>query len=131
MTVINLNKKYVADLSEGVIDDKPAFIPIEIDTIKGVSSYDRNSGRVIAIENHTIEITGRLDLGKPRSFIFTLTRDDGRLFLWNVRVVSNIFKLSIKLPSQGVFTFSDVEANRELPRKMFTTKTITIESVGS
>jgi len=96
---------------------------IEVTNILGADITNSSFTRCTCKELTNITVSGNLNT-PDRLFSLPIRRDDGRLFLFPAQVTSGTFEVIINFPTTGQFTYSDKEANVDLPYQMFTVDTI-------
>ncbi|WP_413472372.1 hypothetical protein [Shewanella baltica] len=62
-----------------------------------------------------------------RTFSMPIRRDDGRLILFPVTVVNGEFEAVLNFPTSGQYSYSDIEANIDLPPNTFTVAPIKLD----
>ena len=102
--------------------------PAEI-VITGITGDVRHSSdftRITCNELSNVIVTGTVNI-PDKSFAMPLRRDDGRLILFPVSVVSGEFTATLNFPVSGQFVYDDELTNLDLPTKVFTVNTIKVD----
>ncbi|UTZ44638.1 hypothetical protein [Vibrio campbellii] len=73
-----------------------------------------------------IVVSGAVDV-QDYAFSMPLRRDDGRLILFPVQVTNGEFKAVLNFPTSGQYSYTDEQANHDLPFPMFTVDHIKID----
>jgi len=103
---------------------------IYITSMSGTTKQSTDFTKATCKELTNITVTGTLAIS-DQTFSLPIRRDDGRLFLFEAAVVSGEFSVVINFPTSGQFTYSDEEANIDLPFKMFTVSTMKFDVLRS
>jgi len=98
--------------------------------MSGTTKQSTDFTKATCKELTNITVTGTLAIS-DQTFSLPIRRDDGRLFLFEAAVVSGEFSVVINFPTSGQFTYSDEEANIDLPFKMFTVSTMKFDVLRS
>lgn len=129
LVVENNSGKTLAELSANVpytvVEYNNGSIEFTITNITGDISHEPDFSKVNALELVDLILTGTVAI-PDTTFIFYLTRDDGRLFLFPADIIAGAFNLSINFPSLGKFTLSDHEINMDAENNIFTVNTLTL-----
>jgi hypothetical protein len=103
-------------------------VPIRIAIISVIGALMTNSDftHVTCNELTNIVVTGRVAV-PDRTFAMPIRRDDGRLMLFPVNVVNGEFEAVLNFPTSGQYSYSDIEANIDLPPNTFSVATIKLD----
>ena len=104
-----------------VIED-PAPISIDIASVSGSVMHNSTFTKATVYEETNITISGTL-LIPDQTFSLPILRNDGRLFIFLAEVVGGAFSVVVNFPTCGSFSYSDDEANIDLPYQVFTVNT--------
>jgi hypothetical protein len=93
--------------------------PIIITGITGAESKNTALTHVTCYELTTITVTGTLAI-PDRVFAMPVRREDGRTIMFLAEVISGSFTVQLNFSTSGVWSYSDTEANKDLPEPLFT-----------
>ena len=103
-----------------------APIPIIVTGMVNYVKHSPDFTKATIFENSTITVNGTLAI-PDQAFAVPIRRNDGRLFYFLANVVAGEFSVPINFPTTGSFTYSDDEANIDLPPGTFTVNTMTFD----
>ncbi|MCU7977558.1 hypothetical protein L5M43_20275 [Shewanella sp. SW36] len=126
-----MGSKYNADsgtfinlVTNGPVDSNP--IKIKISSVFGAVMTSSDFTHITCNELTNITITGTVAV-PDRTFSMPIRRDDGRLILFPVTVVNGAFEAVLNFPTSGQYSYSDVEANIDLPANTFSVAPIKLD----
>ncbi len=85
-------------------------LPITITSIVGSTQHRSDFSLTTCLENTNVTISGTLDI-PDNIFTLPVRRNDGRLFLFAVKIVNGKFDAIINFPTSGEFTCTSEEIN--------------------
>lgn len=103
-----------------------APIVITISSVTGALMNNSDFTHITCNELTNIVVKGTVAV-PDRSFAMPIRRDDGRLILFHVTVVNGAFEAVLNFPSSGQYSYSDIEANIDLPPNTFTVAPIKLD----
>lgn len=106
--------------------ERPAPLEITLTSVTGDVQHSSDFTHITCLELTNIVITGTVAV-PDRTFSMPIRRDDGRLILFNVPVVNGEFEAVLNFPTSGQYSYSDVEANIDLPANTFSVAPIKLD----
>ena len=106
--------------------ESQAPLKITLTNVTGDVQHSSDFTRITCIELTTITVSGTLAV-PDRTFAMPIRRDDGRLILFPVTVVNGEFEAVLNFPTSGQYSYSDIEANIDLPPNTFTVAPIKLD----
>ncbi len=101
-------------------------ITILVKSVTGDVQHSSDFTHITCNELTNITITGTVAV-PDRTFSMPIRRDDGRLILFPVTVVNGAFEAVLNFPTSGQYSYSDVEANIDLPANTFSVAPIKLD----
>lgn len=106
--------------------NQPSPLEITLTSVTGDVQHSSDFTHITCLELTNIVITGTVAV-PDRTFSMPIRRDDGRLILFNVPVVNGEFEVVLNFPTSGQYSYSDVEANIDLPANTFSVAPIKLD----
>ncbi|MCU8012490.1 hypothetical protein [Shewanella sp. SM74] len=106
--------------------EQPAPIEISISSVTGALMSSSDFTHITCSELTNIIVKGNVAVN-DRTFSMPIRRDDGRLILFPVTVVNGEFEAVLNFPTSGQYSYSDIEANIDLPPNTFTVAPIKLD----
>ncbi len=106
--------------------EQPNPLAIMISSVTGAIMHNSSFTHITCNELENITVTGALNV-PDRTFSMPIRRDNGSLILFPVSVVNGEFEAVLNFPTSGQYTYSDEEANIDLPPNTFTVAPIKID----
>lgn len=106
--------------------ERPAPLEITLTSVTGDVQHSSDFTHITCLELTNIVITGTVAV-PDRTFSMPIRRDDGRLILFPVNVVNGEFEAVLNFPTSGQYSYSDVEANIDLPANTFSVAPIKLD----
>lgn len=103
-----------------------APLMINVTTVDGDIQHSSDFTHITCYELTNIVVSGTLAV-PDRTFSMPIRRDDGRLILFPVTVVNGAFDAVLNFPTSGQYSYSDVEANIDLPANTFSVAPIKLD----
>ncbi|AHK11575.1 hypothetical protein S140_168 [Shewanella sp. phage 1/40] len=118
MTIIKVPQEH-HDIS------KPA-LQITITDVAGSLQSSSDHTHITCFELQDIVISGSVAV-PDRMFAMPVKRSDGKLTLFPVYVSGGVFNAVLNFPTSGQYTYTDAEANTDLPPNTFSITPIKID----
>ncbi|MCU8015916.1 hypothetical protein L5M36_03255 [Shewanella sp. SM72] len=106
--------------------EKQVTLTITLTSVTGDVQHSSDLTHITCLELTNIVITGTVAV-PDRTFSMPIRRDDGRLILFPVTVVNGAFEAVLNFPTSGQYSYSDVEANIDLPANTFSVAPIKLD----
>lgn len=106
------------------LEDK--LIPITVTGITGTIKHASDFSKVSCYEGDTLVVSGGIPI-PDRTFFMPISRADGQIYLFEVELRDGAFEAHVTFPTSGIYRYSIVEANHDLPEAIFTIQTIDID----
>jgi len=101
-------------------------IEISINSVTEAIKHNSELTHIKCTELTNLVVTGTVAI-EDQTFSMPLKRDDGRLILFPVDVVDGSFTATLNFPTSGQFTYSNLQANHDLPEPLFKVNTIKVD----
>lgn len=114
----------------------PTPSDILISSVTGAISTSSSFSRIVCNELTNVNISGSIDIPDVLAhrvvdgvitIVVPLRRDDGRLILFPAVVTNGEFSLDVNLPTSGKYSYTNSEANIDLPENTFKVAPMVIE----
>ncbi len=120
------NKSLAADVTYNDYLASLNPIQIMITEVTGALMSSSDFTHITCSELTNIIVKGNVAVN-DRTFSMPIRRDDGRLILFPVTVVNGEFEAVLNFPTSGQYSYSDIEANIDLPPNTFTVAPIKLD----